>query len=669
MCKKAVVFAGTTEGRKIAEYLSRSGVDTIACTATGYGGELLEENDHLRVYSGRMDKAQIRVCLGQEQPRITVDATHPYAAEATANIRIACEECGCKYLRINRECGKLQKGSGQQESDPDIIYADSVAAAVEYLSCTEGNILISTGSKELLKFTGLKQYKNRCYARVLSLPDIVSACAEMGFAPSHLFAMQGPFSTDMNLAMLKQVNASYFVTKESGSTGGFEEKYAAARSCGAVLVVVGRPQQEEGLDLAEGLKYLNQMFHIAPKQKIVLAGIGMGAGGSMTEEVRKELQCADLIIGAKRMLEAVCVGMKKRLPAVFAAYDPVVISDYLREHPQYQHVTVALSGDVGFYSGAKKLMETLTGEITLLPGVSSLPYFAARLKTSWEDVKCASLHGRNDDVIGCTAHYPKVFVLLSKKEDAAALCRKLTYYGFGNANVTVGENLSYENEHIHSDYAQNWQDRETQPLSVCLIEREDVLHQRITSGIPDDTFARAKVPMTKEEVRSIVLSKLRLTKQFVLWDIGAGTGSVSVEAARLSEEGRVYAIEKNPEGIELIQENCRRFAADNVYSILGTAPNALKDLPMPTHGFIGGSSGNLKEITAVLLRRNPFVRIVITAVSMETTAEAFALCKEIAAEDFDIATISVSKSKELGSYHMMLGQNPVTVFSFTGGTL
>ena len=207
---------------------------------------------------------------------------------------------------------------------------------------------------------------------------------------------------------------------------------------------------------------------------------------------------------------------------------------------------------------------------------------------------------------------------------------------------------------------------ETDPLSVMLLENPRAEDHIVTHGIPDGEFIRAKVPMTKEEVRSVSLSKLRLTKNAVVYDIGAGTGSVSVEMARMASEGVVYAIERKEEAAALIEENKRKFACDNLTVIRGLAPECLKDLERPTHAFIGGSAGNMKEILETLLEKNPHIRIVMNAIALETTGEMLRLAKELDLADVDIVTVSAARAKELGNYHLMMGQNPVTIVSATG---
>jgi len=174
--------------------------------------------------------------------------------------------------------------------------------------------------------------------------------------------------------------------------------------------------------------------------------------------------------------------------------------------------------------------------------------------------------------------------------------------------------------------------------------------------------------MTKEEVRTVSIAKLKLTKNAVIYDVGAGTGSVSIEAALQGENLRVYAIEKNPDGAELIRKNMQKFRADQIQVIEGVAPEALEALEMPTHAFIGGSTGQLKEIIQCIKKKNPDVRIVINAISLETVKEAMEAMEEGLLADPEIIQLNVAKSKKLGRYHMMTGLNPIYIISDGGDT-
>ena len=676
---KILLFAGTTEGRNLAEFLEKNQIPTEVCVATQYGETLLEEGKYLHVHAGRLDETEMEQQIQKQQITLVIDATHPYAVIVSQNIRRACSRTGTEYIRLAR---KETDASWKQEME-DVTEVASVAEAAAFLAKKEGRIFAATGSNELSAYQVIPDYQDRVVARVLSTPEAVSECAMLGFSGKNLICMQGPFTEDLNVAMLRQAQASWMVTKESGKAGGFLEKLRAAKKAGAKLVVIKRPgerseeiaedQKEENLyaicDEGQIRSLLGKRLGICPKRQLYLVGIGMGNEKNRTVEAEQICQSADLLIGARRMLQSV----KTEGKAVFESYKPDEIAAYLAEHPQYETAAVLLSGDIGFYSGAKKLYDAIERtegleqmEIYPVSGISSVVYFCGKLGVSWEDVHLLSLHGRKQNLIDAVKYHEKVFVLCGEKDGIPKICCKLKEYGLGDVKVAVGTDLSYEQERIVQGTAESLMKEDFAPLSVLLICNPDV-KKRIGHGLDDDLFLRGKVPMTKSEVRSISLSKLRLHKDAVVWDVGAGTGSVSIEAASLAKDGVVYAIEKKDEAIDLLEQNKRKFGTDNLEIIKGLAPEALEGLPAPTHAFIGGSSGNLKEILEVLLEQNPRVRVVINAIALETVAEAMQCLKSMAFTDVDIAQVSVAKGKKLGSYEMMMGQNPVYIFSCTGG--
>ena len=651
-----LIFAGTTEGRLLAEFLSRQKVPAYVCVATEYGGQLLEENEYLQVSHMRLDESQMKQLICERGIHLTIDATHPYAVEVSANIRSACEAAGCEYMRLLRS-------SVHTGSEEEMICVESVEEAAEFLKTTEGNILVTTGSKELHKYTVIPDFEERVFARVLSTPEVAKSCSELGFTGKHLICMQGPFSEELNTALLKQFHARWMVTKEAGKNGGYEEKIRAARNAGARVVLIGRPVKEQGLSLEEVKCALIQKEQIRVRRELAVVGIGMGSRDNMTMEAQKACMDADLLIGARRMLEEVAEPEK----AMFISYKPQEIYDYVMAHPEYEKIALLQSGDLGFYSGAKKLMEMFAEEeIRVYPGISSVVYLCDQLHLSWEDVTLVSCHGRYANLIGKIRRNKKVFALLGKGTMVNDLCQKLITYQMEQVQIHVGEELSYPTQQIRTGCAKELLTQNFADLCVVLIENPNP-ETIVTHGIEDEQFLRAKVPMTKSEVRSISLSKLQLSKDSVLYDVGAGTGSISIEAALQAEDGYVYAIEKKEEAVELMRENQKKFAVDNLEIVEGFAPEALEDLPAPTHVFVGGSSGNLKNILERILKKNPSVRIVINCIALETVAESLDCVKTLPVTDVDIAAVSVGKSKEIGKYHMMMGQNPVYVISCTGG--
>ncbi len=236
MVLRLLVFAGTTEGRELLEaLLAYRETDLTACVATQYGAGLLPKHPRLHVQVGRLDEAAMEKLFRETLVSYVIDATHPYAAEATENIRQACAATQTPYLRLLR----------QSQSIPHTIHTGNVQQAAEFLNTVEGNVLVTTGSKELAAFTAVREYPQRLFVRVLPVPDVLKQCEELGFSGRHIFAMQGPFSEELNLAMLRQTEAKWLVTKESGTAGGFAEKCRAAQRAGAQVVLIGRPDETE----------------------------------------------------------------------------------------------------------------------------------------------------------------------------------------------------------------------------------------------------------------------------------------------------------------------------------------------------------------------------------------------------------------------------------------
>lgn len=410
------------------------------------------------------------------------------------------------------------------------------------------------------------------------------------------------------------------------------------------------------------------------KRKVSLIGIGAGNLKEMTGRAKEEILASECLIGASRMLASAEMFLqqekdtKKR--AVLREYRWESILSYIEEQKEYRRIAVLLSGDIGFYSGAKKLESALLRSaenctVELIPGISSIVYFAAKLRTSWEDAKIVSLHGNETQFIYTVDISRKTFFLLGGKDAGERLLDALLAYGMGDFFLSIGKNLSYENEEIIRKKAADFQREEVQGLCVAFVENENP-SRRCGPHIRDGEFVRGNVPMTKEEVRAVGIARLELTENAVVYDIGAGTGSVSVEAALSGEQVKVYAVEKNPEAAALLKENRKKFRTDGIRIIEGTAPDVLLELEPPTHVFIGGSSGNLKEILTVVKQKNSNVKIVISAVSLETVRDVMDAEAEGLLEDLEITQICASRSRVLGHYHMMTGMNPVYLISSGG---
>jgi len=648
-----IIFGGTTEGRELSEMLSGKGLKVHLCVATEYGESLIRKNKNMTVSHERLDAGGMKELIKKKKAGIVIDATHPYAVIVSENIRAACKECAAEYVRLLRPEGKR---SGNATA------VANVNGAVEYLKGTSGNVLVATGSKELSKFTALDNYEKRIFARVLSLPDVAEQCSKLGFRGRNLICMQGPFNEDINYGMMKQFEIRYMVTKDSGEPGGFEEKMRAAERAGVEVILVGRPP-EDGLSYDDVVDLLSKRFGLASaeqykvkkKRMLWVIGAGMGNPDGMTAEAAKACAAADLIIGPKRMAEA--VGKGKR---TLDEFNHEKIISYIREHPEYTDVAVVFSGDIGFYSGAKKLIENADPKWNVVPicGISSVVYLCSKVGVPWQDVHLMSAHGRNSNVIGAVRTHGKVFCLLSKGNDANEICEKLAAYGMDGTELIVGERLGYPDEKITRGRPRDIAGTKFDDLSVILAinERPDA---ECPISIPDEEFIRGDVPMTKSEIRTLTVAKLKLKDDSVVYDVGAGTGSVSVEMARVAVNGKVYAIEMEKDALELIQKNKMRFAADNIEIVDGKAPEALIDLPAPTHAFIGGSGGSLKDIMRTIKEKSPSVTMIVNSVTIETAFDVLKCVKELDLEETETLCVSVSKAKVAGRSHLMVAQNPI----------
>lgn len=390
---------------------------------------------------------------------------------------------------------------------------------------------------------------------------------------------------------------------------------------------------------------------------ISIVGIGMGTDTS-TQAGLQAVQDAEALVGAQRMLDAFAALQK---PA-YAEYIPNRVSDVISasEHARF---AVLVSGDTGFYSAADSLTAALAAyDVSLIPGVSSLSYFFAKLHRPWQDAKLVSCHGRDANLIDAVRRNRLTFALTGGNANALAV--RLADAGFGGLTAHVGENLGAANERIFTLPVSELQDAGVGPLAVLLIENPD-FDSRVRFGIPDDEFVRSDVPMTKSEVRAVTLSRLSLRPGDIGCDIGAGTGSVTVEMALAAYESRVFAVDRNEEALALVRQNCKAFHIGNVSPIRGDAPDALAGLPRLDAAFIGGSGGHMRDIVSTLLLNNPDIRIAVNAIALESAVAAVDVFRENGLAP-EIVQIGCARGKAAGALHMMTAQNPVFIVSGGG---
>ncbi len=374
---------------------------------------------------------------------------------------------------------------------------------------------------------------------------------------------------------------------------------------------------------------------------VTLIGMGSGQPENLTLQGLAALRQADLILGARRLLAVLPAGCTENRAA---AYRPDEVAELLQTSGA-ENAVLVYSGDTGFYSGASSMMEKLEAlgvRARVLPGLSSIQLLAAALGRPWQGWNLVSAHGRTcDPVAECMQGRP-TFFLTGGSEDPATLCAQLAAEGFGDVQGVVGQCLGTPEEKLFRGSVKELAAGRFNSLSVLLVEAAEVLPRR-APGLPDEAFERGDVPMTKQEVRAAVLAKLAVRPEDILWDVGAGTGSVSVELALAAPRGRVYAVECRPEGCALVE---------------GLAPAALSDLPAPDAVFIGGSKGSLAAIVDTALDKNPDARICVSAIALETLSAAVAALTA-KGRTVQVSQIAVSRARAVGGLHLMMAQNPI----------
>lgn len=421
---------------------------------------------------------------------------------------------------------------------------------------------------------------------------------------------------------------------------------------------------------------------------VYLIGTGMGAIDSYTVEAVQAIKSSQILIGAKRMTDSAMDLLKNIEKTYNAVIDDNVIKDtnednnykiidnynkhifisYMPDEIKnildantFSQAAVLLSGDSGFYSGAKKITSVLEAyDVRIIAGISSVSYFCSRIGKSWDDMHITSCHGRHSNLIQRIYKNKKTFALLDGQEAIHNLCEKLIYYNMQHVHLYIGERLSYEDEKILSGSPDELKDIVTGSLVVVFAENDNAVN-RIAYNIPDDAFIRGKVPMTKSSIRSVCISNMELKDDSIVYDIGAGTGSVSVEIAMQSPDIQVYAIEKNAAAIELINLNKQKFAADNIEIINAYAPEGMDTLPKPDCVFIGGSTGNIISIIDTVFAKNPQCTIIINTVTLNTITELMNMLESDNGYKADITQISATHSYEAGRYMLMKADNPVYI--------
>lgn len=441
---KIMIFSGTSEGRRLSEMLSSDGIPHFVCVATGYGRDVMTGSDAATVGVGRMDADGMREYMSANdfgRDDIVVDATHPYAVQVSENIKEAVQKTGCRIIRVARSSGQ---GAGR-------CFGTMKEFAV-FIDREEGNILLTTGTNTLDEYCLCvsPQTIERTYVRIIPSKESMETALGCGIAPSHIIAMQGPFTYDMNRALLDQFKIRHMLTKDSGVAGGFSEKCDAASSLGVSVNVIARPAAEEGVSIFEAYGIITGRKYV-PRRRIVLAGYGPGRKSSATYDVTDAICRSDAVFGAGRLLAEV------RAPRKYEMYSAEEIIKVLEENTDIENAVVLFSGDPGFYSGAKsaysRFREWDSGaDVKIISGTSSISYLAAAAGVTWEDAALVSIHGKNSEqdynkLIDAVKVNSKTFALVSGDSDIRKVAGILDELRL-SVNILAGSDLSYENEKI-----------------------------------------------------------------------------------------------------------------------------------------------------------------------------------------------------------------------------
>ncbi len=659
-----LLFAGTSEGRELSEWLSERQISHFISVATEYGEQVLKESRWASVLCGRMDLEKMEDFISEQKIKTLVDATHPFAKEVTENIKAAAAQKGVRYLRLDRG-----REDGEMVPEGERHYFKDAEECAEALKETKGNILLTTGSKDLKKYCQEESVRQRLYVRVLPAMESLAICQENAISGKNIIAMQGPFSEKMNRLLIQELDIKVLVTKASGKKGGFFEKAEAAVKENINCFIIGEPENAHGMSFAQVCREIRKEEE--KSIQINLIGCGMGQEDSLTGEARKALKKAELVFGAERLLNSLHIEGD-----AYPYYLAEKIIPLLKE--KRKDTAVLFSGDSGFYSGAAKLSKAikeeikkgeLKAELHIYPGVSAISQLAAGFQISWEDAKIFSSHGKKNwerRLGSLVRENKKLFMLLSGLDDLKKIGKILMQEGLEDCSLLVAYQMSNEGERFLCLKPEECERLTGEGLYSILIQNPSAKAPFVSCGISDQEFLRGKVPMTKEEIRHISVDMLRLRKDSVVYDIGSGSGSVAVEMASLSPEIQVYAIECRKEAADLIEKNREHFSLKNISLIRAKAPEGLEDLPKPSHAFIGGSKGELLQIIECLLKKNPQIQIVVNAVSLETISQLTKLEERFEIEELQISSIQVSKSQRLGNYHLMKGENPIWICSFKG---
>lgn len=427
------------------------------------------------------------------------------------------------------------------------------------------------------------------------------------------------------------------------------------------------------------------------QSKVYIVGLGVEGRESLSKKAIELVHSASLVIGGERHLQEFPdfrgerFSLKANLKEMLG-----VVKNFTPPSPPLTKggmggVVVLASGDPGLYGIADYLIRNLGRDaVEIIPNVSAMQWAFAKAKVSWNDARIVSSHGRGKDkVLEAAREADKIGIFTSDGEEPSKIAKLLLGSGLSDFTAFVCEDLGMETEKVSElplsdvvgksftalnvmvlvkqkaevEKMRRWEDEKSQPLNLSTSQLPVVF------GLPDSEFTHSKGLITKEEVRAVSLAKLRLRDDSVVWDIGAGSGSVGIEAARLCGNGKVFAIEKEPERVAHIRENIEKFGVNNLEVSECKAPQGIENFADPDALFIGGSGGNLSDILDIVKERlRPSGRVVINAITLETLHEATTGLKERGFE-VDVVCLNISRSRDLIGMKMFEAENPVFIIT------
>jgi len=412
---------------------------------------------------------------------------------------------------------------------------------------------------------------------------------------------------------------------------------------------------------------------------VQVVGLGMSAQ-DLTPRAQRIIEEAQVLVGGKRLLRYFPDHPAEKIPL---GKDPLSAIRQIPALAETKRVVVLASGDPNFYGIAPLVVQLLGADrVVIHPNVTAVQAASARLKISWHDAVVVSLHGRSwEPLEAALAEAGKLIIYTDPDHTPDDIARLLLARGCGRARLAVLEDLGEATERLTWLRPDEARERQFSPLNLVVVLKEAAARASswgaknpsatrarqanppLHLGLPEEALAHQAGLITKAEVRAVVLAKLQLRPGQVVWDVGAGCGSVGLEATLLASGGEVFAVEQDPARAAQIRDNRENFGAANLEVVCARAPECLPELPTPERVFIGGGGEAVGEILRAAIRRlGNQGRVVLTAARLETLETARGALAE-AGWEVELTQLQVSRSRPLGGDTFLQALNPVWIIT------